>query len=396
MKRFRKIIFWIHLAFGVIAAIPIVIMSVTGILIAFESEILDFIDRDALRTNSAAAAEKAPLEELLAEAKERYPEKTIGNVVIPADPSRTYIFRVPRDQTYYVDPYARTFTTPPSDSAHDLLHEIEVWHRFLGMSGDQRALGKLLGGSFNLAFLGLILTGLYLWFPRKLARKAFSAVLFFQKRESAKARNFNWHHVIGFWSLPILAALILSGAVISFDWAHRLVFTLAGEEPPEARGAGMLAVPEVELPPRGDQEDLSGEEEPLSFAQLEARLAAAYPERESIVFEIGRSPGADEDRPVYASVIKPALFEARGRVMLQVDPYSGAVLDETRFEDRSAGLRARVFLRFLHTGEAFGFFGKLIASIVSFGILFLAYTGLALSYHRFFRKRPRATPTEPN
>lgn len=392
MKRFRKIIFWIHLALGVVAVIPILIMSVTGILIAFESEILDFIDRDALRADTSAAAEKAPLEELLAEAAERYPDKEIGNVVVPADPGQVYLFRVPRDQTYYVDPYARTFTTPPSDGAHDLLHEIEVWHRYLGMSGDKRQLGKVLGGSFNLAFLGLIITGLYLWFPRKLARKAFSAVLFFQKRQSAKARNFNWHHVIGFWSIPVLAALIISGAVISFEWAHRLVFIMAGEEPPAARGAAMLNVPEVPLPEANPASNTEGE--PLSFTQLEERLAAAYPGRESIVFELNRSEGASEGRPVFVSVMEPALYSTRGRVMLQVDPYSGAVLDEARFEDRSAGLQARVFFRFLHTGEAFGFFGKLIASIVSFGVVFLAYTGLALSYHRFFRKRPRAATSD--
>lgn len=391
MKRSRTIIFWIHLACGVIAAIPILIMSVTGIAIAFESEILEFIDRDALRVKTAADAPKASIESLLEEAKERFPDKKIGSVVIPSDPNRVYEFRVPREQVYYVDPYARTFVEPPSDGAHDVLHEIEVWHRYLGLSGEQRELGKLLGGSFNLAFLGLALTGLYLWFPRRLARKAFEAVLFFQKRKSAKARNFNWHHVIGFWSLPILIALIVSGAVISFQWAHRLVFTLAGEEPPAARGANMLNVPEVALAsiPEGA--------EALSFAQIEARLAEAFPERNSIVFEVGRSGGAAEGRPVYASVMEPAPYATRGRVMLQIDPYSGAILDETRFEDRSPGVRARIFLRFLHTGEAFGLVGKVLASIASLGVVVLIYTGLALAYHRFFRRRARvSTALETN
>ena len=393
MQRFRTIIFWIHLAFGVIAAIPILIMSVTGVAVAFESEILDFIDRDAIRIEPKEGVEKATVEELLAEAKERYPEHEIGSVVIPADPNRVYELRVPRQQIYYVDPYERSFEEPPSDGAHDIIHELIVWHRYLGMSGDKRELGKMIGGSFNLAFLGLILTGLYLWFPRKLARKAFEAVLFFQKRQSAKARNFNWHHVIGFWTLPILAALVISGSVISFQWAHRLVFTLSGEEVPPGRGTGaILAVPEAELPERaqGDEDD---ERAPLSFAELESMLASAFPERNSIVFEVGQSEGASEGRPVYASVMEPAMYASRGRRAIQLDPYSGEILSSVGYEDRSAGVRARVFLRFLHTGEAFGFIGKLIASIASFGVIILIYTGLALSYHRFFRSRPRTKPT---
>src|SRR5690554_2421104 len=88
MKRSRTIIFWIHLACGVIAAIPILIMSVTGVAIAFESEILEFIDRDALRVKTAADAPKASIESLLEEAKERFPDKKIGSVVIPSDPNR--------------------------------------------------------------------------------------------------------------------------------------------------------------------------------------------------------------------------------------------------------------------------------------------------------------------
>jgi hypothetical protein len=47
-------------------------------------------------------------------------------------------------------------------------------------------------------------------------------------------------------------------------------------------------------------------------------------------------------------------------------------------------------LRFLHTGEAFGFIGKVIATVATAGSLFLVYTGFALSYRRFFLRRTDA------
>ncbi|WNZ58636.1 PepSY domain-containing protein [Myxococcus sp. MxC21-1] len=50
-------------------------------------------------------------------------------------------------------------------------------------------------------------------------------------------------------------------------------------------------------------------------------------------------------------------------------------------------------LRFLHTGEALGLLGQLVAAIASLGGVFLVYTGFALSWRRFFSRR--RTNTEP-
>jgi uncharacterized iron-regulated membrane protein len=88
------------------------------------------------------------------------------------------------------------------------------------------------------------------------------------------------------------------------------------------------------------------------------------------------------------TVLEPASFQQRGRTQLSVDPYRGEILQKTGFADRSPGARARTWLRFLHTGEAFGLTGKIIAVIATLASLFLAYTGFALSYRRFFAKKP--------
>ncbi len=48
----RKSIFWIHLVSGLVTGTVVLIMSVTGILIAFEEEILEWIDRDVSKVSS--------------------------------------------------------------------------------------------------------------------------------------------------------------------------------------------------------------------------------------------------------------------------------------------------------------------------------------------------------
>jgi uncharacterized iron-regulated membrane protein len=42
----RQVIFWLHLVTGVLAGLVIGIMSVTGVLLAFERQIVTFAERD--------------------------------------------------------------------------------------------------------------------------------------------------------------------------------------------------------------------------------------------------------------------------------------------------------------------------------------------------------------
>ena len=75
-----------------------------------------------------------------------------------------------------------------------------------------------------------------------------------------------------------------------------------------------------------------------------------------------------------------------------LDPFTGAILRTDGFTDHSAGRRLRSWARFLHTGEALGWPGQLVAALASAAALFLVWTGFALSWRRFFgRTQPPPT-----
>ncbi|MCL4851103.1 MAG: PepSY domain-containing protein, partial [Bryobacteraceae bacterium] len=44
--RFRKVLFWLHLASGCVAGIVILIMSVTGTLLMYEKQMIAWADRE--------------------------------------------------------------------------------------------------------------------------------------------------------------------------------------------------------------------------------------------------------------------------------------------------------------------------------------------------------------
>ena len=82
-------------------------------------------------------------------------------------------------------------------------------------------------------------------------------------------------------------------------------------------------------------------------------------------------------------------------IQLWVDPFSGKILREERWGDLPPGRKARMWMRFLHTGEALGAGGQLLAGLGSLGAAVLVWTGLALALRRLARSwRARANAGE--
>ena len=69
-------------------------------------------------------------------------------------------------RTVYVNPYTgATSTAKARRSACARSSRMVSWHRYMAMTGD-RATGKAITGAANLLFLFLVLSGMYLWWPR--------------------------------------------------------------------------------------------------------------------------------------------------------------------------------------------------------------------------------------
>ena len=86
-----------------------------------------------------------------------------------------------REKTVYVDPYTGAVLGQGARRMRAFFRGVTDWHRWLAQSGDGRDRGKMITGAANLGFLFLVLSGLYLWFPRSWTRGAFRGVLFFRR-----------------------------------------------------------------------------------------------------------------------------------------------------------------------------------------------------------------------
>ncbi len=381
MKQIRKIIFWCHLAAGVFAGVVILIMSVTGVLLAYERQITSWADTRGYQVvRPSPSSERLPPETLLAKVRET-PPASPSALTFRSDPEAPALLSFGRERTLFVNPYTGEVLGEGSPGVRAFFRTVTDWHRWLGAQGESRAVGRAVTGACNLAFLFIVASGIYLWWPRKWSRPIVRGVTWFRRGLKGRARDFNWHNTFGFWSALPLFVVVLSSIVISYTWAGNLVYRLAGEAPPARSStpsapAGSAAQPPGEGRREGDkvtEASLGG------LNRAWTRAEQQVPGWQSISLQLP----SKSDAPLTFTIDRGNGGQPHKRAQLTLNRESGEVVRWEPFTSYTLGRRLRSYLRFAHTGEVAGVIGQTIAGIASAGGIMLVLTGLALAWRRF-------------
>ena len=367
MKLFRSVVFWMHLVCGVVAGVVVLIMSITGVALTYEKQMLEWADRGAWTAPSPVGARHLPPETLLAKAAAAQPGLAPTGFTLRANAAAPATVTFQGNKSLLIDPYTGTIVGEPPAGLRNFFRTMTVWHRYLALDGTSRATGRAITGAANLGFLFIVLSGIYLWFPRVWTWLQFKSVLWFRGGLPGKARDFNWHNVIGFWSAVPLAVVVAGAVPISYPWASNLVYRLVGEAPPAPAQGARPAVP-----PRAESVPVDGLD--AAYARAQERV----PAWRTITVRLTGGPRA----PFVFTVDEGYSGQPQKRDTLTVSR-TGEIEKSEKFSDLSAGRRLRSWLRFAHTGEIYGLTGQTIAGIVSAGGVVLVYTGIALAFRRF-------------
>ncbi|AKT42949.1 PepSY-associated TM helix domain-containing protein [Chondromyces crocatus] len=381
---FRKALFWVHLVAGVVAGLVVALMSFTGVALAFKPQIMAWgAEQTLVAPPPSAGARRLPLEDVLARVRTAVPALRPTAISVYAQPDTPVLVTADKHTSFHVHAYTGEVLGQIAPGWSGFFQVMEEWHRWLGRTGDQRDAGRAITGVSNAAFLVLAVTGLYLWWPRKWTWRSVRQSVWFQRRLVGKARDWNWHNTIGLWTAPVLVVLTATGMVISYKWASNLVYTLTGSEPPQ-QAPLTIAPPSPAAKPLA-MDALLDAAKPL--APPWERLTLRLPEPPKS--KGGTPPAEATPEPVRITVREPDPWPRFFSPQLTLDPYTGALLAREEFADYSVGHQVRRWMRFLHTGEALGVGGQLVAALASLGALFLVWTGLALALRRFARWRKR-------
>jgi uncharacterized iron-regulated membrane protein len=268
----KRLLQTVHLWMGLLLALPIIVIGLSGSALLLQREILAYSVPGA-----STEGEHAKLAEVIASAQSVAPENATARSVVPPQFSgapMTVNFdaggRPPRTLVH-VDPVSLdVLGTAPIVNRGPILDFLIQAHAFLMLPA---WIGFPIVGWMAAAMTFMAVSGIVLWWPRKGTwRHAFWI------RSGARGLRFHieFHHVMGFWGSLILFAMGVSGLYLVFPETFRTSVEAVlpteqyfgssdrtyapGQVPLDADGAikaALTAVPNtrvtnVQLPPNAD------------------------------------------------------------------------------------------------------------------------------------------------
>jgi uncharacterized iron-regulated membrane protein len=213
----RRAVFQVHLWLGVLLGLYTVVSGLTGSALVFRTQI-DRALAPSLFAVSASTQTRAPLAPVLAQVARSYPGETIEGIdqlqssarlQSRAQPAIVYLNAPKGEQRMlYFDP-----------STGRILGSAMRYAGFLGVCANLHyyllagQTGYILNGICACAFLLLCCTGWVLWWP---GRAGIRRGLRVHWRARWKRLNWDLHAVGGFWTNPLLIAVIATGILFVF------------------------------------------------------------------------------------------------------------------------------------------------------------------------------------
>lgn len=364
--KLRRIIFWIHLIVGASVGSVILLLSATGMFLAFQPQLLSLAESN-VRTVYSPSAEtnRLSLDDLVFKALEKNPADSFTGLTLKSAANASLEINLGRDKSVFVNPYTGEVLGSGATSFRKLFVTVTHLHRWFALEGKSREVAKTIKNACNLLFLFLVISGIYLWWPR--------SVKLFKSGLKGAARDWNWHNVFGFWSSPVLLVIILTGLIMSYQWANNLLYTLTGNEAP---------------PPKVESADKPSEKKSLPSAEsrpsfnIDNLFAQVFEKNPQWTLINLRMPQRSE-APVTFFIQDTQQWLSKARSQLAINPETMKIVKWEPYSEYNWGKKLRTWARYLHTGEALGVPGQVLTFLASGAAVMLVWTGFAMAWRRF-------------
>jgi uncharacterized iron-regulated membrane protein len=244
--------------------------------------------------------------------------------------------------------------------------------------------------------LVLLITGLYLWWPRQ--RFMIWGTLL--PRLSLKNKRLFWrdlHAVPGVWGALLIGIMLITGLTRTGYWGQQ-VMRLESFYPAQLH----RSVPKSTMPQHPER---------LVQANAETSTPGAAPTASAVdapidldtVIAIARASGARPGLtvslpagPEDVYTISGFVSDPANLVTLHIDQYSGEVLADVRWKDYSPVSKAVELGSAFHAGRYFGFWNQVVGVIACLLVVGLSVTGVIMWWRRRRPGRLGAPAMPPN
>ena len=330
-----------------IAGILLVLLGVTGAILAFEEPIDHALNPSLFSVQPRS--QPLPIADLVARLQHAYPRQRVNMLMFGKAPDLSTLAVVRGIGSVYVDPYTgRILGSRSNKYFTQTIHQIHI-RLLMGETG------STILGVAGIVLVFLTLSGIYLWWPLKRVTVA--------GRKSWRRLNFDLHYAVGFYSSLFLLILSFTGVMVSFDqYTVPAMYKMTHSERAEM---------DVESTP------LDGAH-PISPDQAVKVGLATLPGTQLITL---MTP-AGRDGAYRVGLHFPEDRTPGGRSQVYVDQFSGQVLSMQNSRTAPAGTRLVNLNRALHTGDVGGLPTKILACLMSLAVVVQAFTGVVMWWKR--------------
>ena len=350
----RKLLFNLHLYTALIAGVFILILGVTGSIMAFEPELDHLFNAKLFKVEPRG--QLLPVAAVIEAVSKAMPKERPFNIGIPGAPDLAYVVAIRPQGQVFVNGYTGEILGTRG-GGRTFLGNVHQFHLRL-LWGKT---GQTIVGIVGVVTVFLLISGIYLWWPLKRVAINTSA--------SWRRITFDLHNAVGIFSVVFLLLLSVTGVIIAYDdtifsWLYKVTNTA-----PLGRTAQSTPQPGAR---------------PISLDQALEIARATIPGARPISVVVPAGAKASISIPMRF----PEDLTPGGRSWVVLDQFSGKVLLMQSSRTAPGVTRMIIANRAIHTGDIFGIPSKLLASICSSIVILQAITGVYMWWKRPRSKQP--------
>jgi len=369
--RRNQFLFNLHLILSIIFAIPLLLIGVTGAILSYQNELEELINLNSVKVEKTG--EMLSVEKILQSFSEQTGIKQSARLVLQKSENEAVKIYANRSEAYLVNPY--TAQIIGKDYGTAFVRTVMSLHRNLGLalSGDKTAgeVGKQIVGASTVAMIILVISGVWLHFPR--LKRKFSAAVTPNFKLKKYALFHNLHTSLGALSAVIYLIICLTGLTWSYRWYSDMEMK--------------LFVSSQNMP---QNESKSGP------VKDEAKKSAEYKFSDAQrAYEIFKSSGTEYKElslmlaagdKISIRYYEPDAPSTAFPKMTSVDVKEGKMTEQKQTEGITAGMVKSTNYQ-LHTGYFFGIAGKILWSAVSLLMALFIFSGFYMTAKRVFKPK---------
>ncbi len=372
---FRKLMNDLHLWLGIASSLVLFVVCLTGTIYTFKTEIQEGLDPGRYQLTTKGEGQVLAVSTLVQQVEATTGGK-VQRVTLANQVSKPYVFSVStgeegkRPEAVHVNPYTGEILGSGKGPADEFFMTVFKLHRWLLLDS---AIGRPIVGISTIIFCFLSISGLILWFPKKIKGwKSIKPGFKIKFNANWKRINHDLHNTLGFYTLILVLIMSLTGLCWSFEWYRNGLSSVLGAK---VFGGRNEVKPESIVQ---DKQTISLQEA-LDIANKEMEyeyrtLSASLPKDEKGTFEVNKNELARWNETVNDRVF--------------IDQYSGAVVKKEIFATKSTGEKIASSIRALHFGDIYGLFSKIIYFISCLIATSLPITGIFIWLNKM-KKKPK-------